>query len=340
MKSKSQFALIILAIPVILIGKVLKGVMTFLTDNLEFIQLFLLSVFSLFILFIIYSEFYFRSKSFLQVKSKIINHTKNANDLNRYIEHLKSSWVNIESKNYGLSNLSDKSAYNFRRKDWSKLAQNNKTHHCSLSVCKNASNQPIKYLCKYFNIEKNESTLFKFEKVLHDFTSVEEGKILLNKEKEKIINNISYLIPSLIKAFNGKKLIRKLGFEDVDISDDYIPIYVFQYVSAGGNSSLQTDIKLDLNNLNLLVNYLNDLIKWRKSIAGQRALMTTKLRSQIKNRDGFKCCNCGIGISDEPNLLLEIDHIIPLSKGGMTSIDNLQTLCWKCNRTKGSKVYS
>ncbi|WP_411815422.1 HNH endonuclease [Kurthia gibsonii] len=41
-----------------------------------------------------------------------------------------------------------------------------------------------------------------------------------------------------------------------------------------------------------------------------------------------------------PNLLLEIDHIIPISKGGMSSEDNLQTLCWKCNRSKGAKIAS
>ena len=39
-----------------------------------------------------------------------------------------------------------------------------------------------------------------------------------------------------------------------------------------------------------------------------------------------------------PNLLLEIDHKIPLAKGGMTTEDNLQTLCWKCNRSKGAKL--
>ncbi|MBR5502670.1 MAG: HNH endonuclease, partial [Oscillospiraceae bacterium] len=42
----------------------------------------------------------------------------------------------------------------------------------------------------------------------------------------------------------------------------------------------------------------------------------------------------------EPNLLLEIDHIIPVSKGGVTEEGNLQTLCWKCNRAKSNKIMS
>ena len=66
--------------------------------------------------------------------------------------------------------------------------------------------------------------------------------------------------------------------------------------------------------------------------------MTSALREKIKQRDNFTCRNCGLSTQQEPNLLLEIDHIIPLSKGGITSEVNLQTLCWKCNRAKGAKV--
>ena len=40
---------------------------------------------------------------------------------------------------------------------------------------------------------------------------------------------------------------------------------------------------------------------------------------------------------EEPNLLLEVDHIVPVSKGGKTEADNLQTLCWRCNRSKSNK---
>ena len=59
---------------------------------------------------------------------------------------------------------------------------------------------------------------------------------------------------------------------------------------------------------------------------------------KIKKRDKYTCKNCKNNLDKEPNLLLEIDHIIPLAKGGITSEDNLQTLCWKCNRSKGAKL--
>jgi 5-methylcytosine-specific restriction endonuclease McrA len=70
----------------------------------------------------------------------------------------------------------------------------------------------------------------------------------------------------------------------------------------------------------------------------QRTLMTRKLREQIKIRDNFTCCYCANSIHAEPNLLLEIDHIIPVAKGGCTTEENLQTLCWKCNRSKSDKI--
>lgn len=51
-------------------------------------------------------------------------------------------------------------------------------------------------------------------------------------------------------------------------------------------------------------------------------------------RDNFKCCACGASPAKAPSVELHIDHIIPWSKGGETTIDNLQTLCSKCNLGK------
>jgi HNH endonuclease len=281
---------------------------------------------------------YFKSNSFKRIKNGINKHIKNCNDLNHYIQELKCSYVNITSYDFGQSRMVDTSNYNFKRQEWNKSIKSKHVHHCSASVCKNANNQPIKYFCKYFDVEKNEESLSNFERVLNDFTSVEQGKLLLQKEREKILKSISKSIPSIVLFFSKDRLIRKLGFEIVDFSDSYIPVFTFQYVSSGGNSSSKCDIKLNIENLNKLIKYLNDVIKWRKSIAGQRALMTSILREKIKQRDDYTCCNCNLSIKDEQNLLLEIDHIIPVSKGGLTTENNLQTLCWRCNRTKGAKI--
>ena len=135
-----------------------------------------------------------------------------------------------------------------------------------------------------------------------------------------------------------KRFKKKLGFYDVALNDSYFPSFTFQYVSPGGNASLKCEIKMDIDNLNRFILYLSETIKFRNSVAGQRALMTSSFRKKILERDGYKCQKCGTSIDQEPHLLLEVDHIIPLSKGGTTEERNLQTLCWKCNRSKGTKI--
>lgn len=52
-------------------------------------------------------------------------------------------------------------------------------------------------------------------------------------------------------------------------------------------------------------------------------------RNNIYKRDGGECVYCG----DNHNLTL--DHVIPKSKGGPNSWDNLVTACKKCNNEKG-----
>jgi hypothetical protein len=53
-------------------------------------------------------------------------------------------------------------------------------------------------------------------------------------------------------------------------------------------------------------------------------------------RDNWTCCSCGRS-SKEEGITLEVDHIIPRSKGGSNDIGNLQALCKKCNIGKSNK---
>lgn len=337
-KSRLQGTLILLAVAIFILVKILSGVVTFLADHIVIIGSLLGAGILIYLLYLLYVELYFKSSRFQNLKDSVNIHIENCNQLNHYIEELKGSYVNIESYNFGSGHMIDSSNYNYQRKEWKNDSKNARTYECSASVCKNASNQPMKYLCKYFNLNKDEETLSRFEKVLNDFSSVEQGKELIAKERRSVLSSISKEIPFLIKNYNQERFIKSLGFEDVDISDTYFPSFTFQYISPGGNSSTNCVIKLDIENLNHLIKYLNDEIKWRKTVAGQRALMTSSLRTEIKERDNYTCCSCRNGTHNEPNLLLEIDHIIPISKEGLTTYDNLQTLCWKCNRTKGSKI--
>ena len=55
---------------------------------------------------------------------------------------------------------------------------------------------------------------------------------------------------------------------------------------------------------------------------------------QVLKRDNFKCCACGASPAKDPAVELHIDHIIPWSRGGETTPENLQTLCSRCNLGK------
>ena len=66
--------------------------------------------------------------------------------------------------------------------------------------------------------------------------------------------------------------------------------------------------------------------------------ISDKLRYQVLKRDNFKCCACGSSPAKDPSIELHIDHIVPWSKGGETVIDNLQTLCSKCNLGKSDSL--
>jgi 5-methylcytosine-specific restriction endonuclease McrA len=55
-------------------------------------------------------------------------------------------------------------------------------------------------------------------------------------------------------------------------------------------------------------------------------------RENIFRRDGMKCIYC------ESTKNLTIDHVLPKSRGGLNTWENLATCCNRCNVTKGSRT--
>jgi 5-methylcytosine-specific restriction endonuclease McrA len=61
------------------------------------------------------------------------------------------------------------------------------------------------------------------------------------------------------------------------------------------------------------------------------------LRFKVLQRDQFRCQLCGRSPATELGCKLHVDHVIPFSKGGKTTLENLQALCSRCNIGKSNR---
>lgn len=66
--------------------------------------------------------------------------------------------------------------------------------------------------------------------------------------------------------------------------------------------------------------------------------VSLSLRLEVLTRDKFRCVFCGKSPATDIGTKLHIDHVEPFSKGGKSSLENLQTLCEECNLGKSNRV--
>lgn len=282
---------------------------------------------------------YFSSEQFQTLKAEVASVVSEHNEVVEYVQEIRERGAfELGASSTGqyahLSSFQNTSAWNYRR-DRNVVEYAPHVHNTSLQVVRRASVEPIKYLMKYFSIKADQETLADVQRVADDIARLEEAVANVKRREEDITAKINP--PAFILKHYAAEFWTHLGAHLSPVRVPY-PQYKFQYVSAGGNSSQEAPIVLDTPTLEALSATLVEKIRWAKSAAGQRALMTARLRNHIKERDRFACLKCGISLAAEPHLLLEVDHIVPVSRGGLSIPENLQTLCWKCNRTKGAKI--
>lgn len=283
---------------------------------------------------------YFASPEFQQAKGDIASVVAEHNELADYITEIRQrgSFAVGQSSTGQYAHLAkteNVSQWNYRRDRNVAQFEAPNVHNCSLQVVRNASMDPIKYVMKYFNIKADEATLGQVEEMGTSISNLEEAVANLQVREASITERINP--PKFIRKYFMNEFLDQVGVEFSPITVPY-PQYVFEYTSAGGNSAQRTSVRLDTPTIDALTETMSEKIRFRKSAAGQRALMTSRLREHIKGRDNYTCKQCGISTQAEPHLLLEVDHIVPVSRGGLTAEENLQTLCWKCNRTKSNKM--
>lgn len=70
----------------------------------------------------------------------------------------------------------------------------------------------------------------------------------------------------------------------------------------------------------------------------------TVTRGALRKKLGDCCCYCGVGmdfkrytVATRPENLATIEHVIPVSRGGSHTWDNVVLACWQCNRTKNAR---
>lgn len=180
-------------------------------------------------------------------------------------------------------------------------------------------------------------TLFNWGIILCQFTPEKQEQRKKNRERKEEARKFKLLTPEQwkIKTDYEKAVIEKAKALSQSTRDTETFLRGQKY----------DNLKKEYDELKIICsNFENELKEIKNSEiyqlglkAKERKKMTANLRKFILERDDYTCQYCGKSLHDDYNLKLEVDHIIPIDKGGKTDPSNLQTLCRKCNRSKGSK---
>ncbi|MDO5332148.1 MAG: HNH endonuclease [Bacillota bacterium] len=108
-----------------------------------------------------------------------------------------------------------------------------------------------------------------------------------------------------------------------------------EYVSPAGQSRHKKSYSYTWENVLQQIKIIDDKENRKNSKEYQRSIMSSSLRYDVLNRDNFRCTICGRTARDGVKLV--IDHIVPVSKGGKTTMSNLRVLCEECNLGKSDK---
>ncbi len=279
---------------------------------------------------------YYSSSEFEQIKATCKSLMDSQKEFNDYIREKAQSISKLFGTRITRSETVVDDEYNYIRPYKKSITPFNA--EVSSQVFSSAENNPIDYIIKYFYPNKDQypAQITNLQLLIEELETLRDAKEIINnykKEYQQYITNV----PSFVLNNDEDGFYSRLGF--ADISESVLTVeYRFSYTSGGGFAQRYFSVPMTEETIIELINTLQSKLTLSAFAKEQRLLMTSKLRQHIKERDNFTCKNCGNSTHVEPNLLLEIDHIIPVSKGGVTEESNLQTLCWKCNRSKSDKL--
>lgn len=114
-----------------------------------------------------------------------------------------------------------------------------------------------------------------------------------------------------------------------------------RYTSPQGRNSYKKWVDYVGNQFNDLLALAKEEVAYRETrtfkMKRERSKMSASLRFDVLKRDQYRCRICGRSSRQDPELVLHVDHIVPVARGGLTELTNLQTLCQACNLGKSAK---
>ena len=279
---------------------------------------------------------YYESENFKNIKETCKALMESQREFNEYINEKAQSISSLFGSRIVRNETEVNDEYNYIRPYKKSITPF--TAEVSSTIFASAENNPLEYIVKYFypNKELYPEQIQKLQLLVEELETLKDAKQIIDNYKK---DYQQYLIdvPSYIMENDEDGFYSRLGF--ANISESVLTVeYKFSYTSGGGMAQRSFTIPMTEETIVELVNMLQSKLTMTAFAKEQRNMMTSKLRQFIKERDNYTCKFCGNSTFAEPNLLLEIDHIIPIAKGGCTIEDNLQTLCWKCNRQKSNKI--
>jgi len=183
--------------------------------------------------------------------------------------------------------------------------------------------------------DSNEFILQPGEK-LHYAIPITYQQRIGNKLKKL---NGTLFIGSLRLRFVGLHKSHEVHYKNIfDIQFQYqrSPKLTLSVSSGKGGGEYRLQGKFDPGILFELQEAIMFLIRKSRGLEKKGArdsrYIPDEIRSEVWYRDGGCCVMCNAAE------YLEFDHIIPLSKGGSTSVENLQIMCRKCNSEKSDSI--
>lgn len=213
-------------------------------------------------------------------------------------------------------------------------------------IVRTINKSPFKYPYYEISFDVTGKHNPKIEDYIDNYI-INNGVDVFYRHKEKVDNwkrnSQDFIDKSIFKRIRNKQYLKSIDDENMfkfkldrcqtryqQIKYEKTPYQILVSQSIA-TSNLETIVKrykyLKLINFECTINEYN--------VKSQRKLMTKELRERIALRDNFTCQICGKYMPDSVGL--QIDHIVPISRGGKSVPSNLQVLCSKCNGKKSAK---